>query len=258
MPRSRHGGRHELGQNFLIHQPTVKRLIGLIASTSGSILEIGAGDGALTHRLARLGRPVQALEIDEHRAAQLARDLPEVTVRRADALRHRLRADVIVGNLPFHLTTPLLRRILTQTRWNHAVLITQWEVARKRAGVGGGTMLTAQTGPWYRYELAGRVPATGFRPQPSVDGGILQIDRRAEPLVPAAERTSYQQFVRRVFQGRGGTLPRILKRLDGRPWREVNRALDQADVAPRSLPRDLGPEQWAALWARLGRDKMRA
>lgn len=46
-PRSHAGGRHELGQNFLIHRPTLQRLTTLTAATEGPILEIGAGDGAL-------------------------------------------------------------------------------------------------------------------------------------------------------------------------------------------------------------------
>lgn len=70
MPRSRHGGHHELGQNFLIHRPTVNRITGLVAVTSGPIPEIGAGDSALTHGLAEFGRSLTAIDIDEHRAGR--------------------------------------------------------------------------------------------------------------------------------------------------------------------------------------------
>lgn len=103
--RSLHGGRHELGQSFLVHTPTLRGIRGLVAETHGPILELGPGDGALTAQ--------------------------------------------------------------------------QWEVARKRAGVGGVTMMTAQTAPWYEFTLHGRVPAHRFRPMPSVDGGILSPARWA-------------------------------------------------------------------------------
>ena len=65
MPRSSHGGRHELGQNFLTHPPTISKIRALGTATKGPILELGAGAGALTRPLAQLGRPVTAIDIDE-------------------------------------------------------------------------------------------------------------------------------------------------------------------------------------------------
>ena len=186
--RSIHGGRHELGQNFLIHRPTIRRIVDLVAATGGPILEIGAGDGALTAPLAALGRELTAIEIDEHRVRTLRQRLPKVRVEHADALRHPLDHPVLVGNVPYHLTTPILRRLLARSGWRHAILLTQWEVARKRAGVGGATMMTAQSAPWFEFALHGRVPAQHFRPLPSVDGGILSITRRASPLVDARDQ----------------------------------------------------------------------
>ncbi|GEC75981.1 hypothetical protein GCM10010213_19150 [Microbacterium maritypicum] len=113
MPRSIHGGRHELGQNFLTHRPTLARLSTLVGCTSGSILELGRGDGALTRALAQLGRPLTAIDVDEHRVHRLRRALPGVRVEVADATRHPFDAEVVVGNIPFHLTTPILRRLLS-------------------------------------------------------------------------------------------------------------------------------------------------
>lgn len=253
MPRSRHGGRHELGQNFLTHRPTLDTISALVAATDGPILELGAGDGALTRILASSGRRLTAIEIDEHRARRLARSLPQahVTVVTADALRHRLDAPVIVGNIPFHLTTPILRRLLAEPHWRYGVLVTQWEVARKRAGVGGRTMMTAQTAPWFDFALHGRVPSWGFEPRPSVDGGILAITRRDSPLLPEAERRGYESFVRTMFTGRGHGVAGILRRSCGASAATAREAGRRAGVAPDALPRDLTPRQWAALWLEL-------
>ncbi|MGX9346712.1 23S ribosomal RNA methyltransferase Erm [Microbacterium sp. KNMS] len=252
-PRSIHGGRHELGQNFLIHQPTIDRLVALVADTTGSVLEIGAGDGALTRRLATLPRDFTALEIDETRVRGLRRRLPGVRIVRADALGHPLDADVVVGNLPFHLTTPLLRHLLAARRWTDAVLLTQWEVARKRAGVGGATLMTAQAAPWFAFALHGRVPARGFRPVPGVDGGILTISRRPTPLVPTRERRGYERFVRSAFTGQGRGMAEILRRATGADGRSVRRALAACGIDAARLPRDLQPEDWAALWREVSR-----
>ncbi len=250
MPRSLHGGRHELGQNFLIHTPTIDTITALAAATSGPLLELGAGDGALTRPLAASGRRVTAIDVDEHRVRRLCRALPHVEVVHADALHYPVRVETVVGNIPFHLTTPILRRLLGERRWRTAILVTQWEVARKRAGVGGGTMMTAQHAPWFSFALHGRVPRRGFAPSPSVDGGILSVERRASPLLPLSERQRYDVFVRAVFSGRGGRLERVVQGAA-----RVGRAA-AADAVSRvgagsALPRDLSPEQWAALWRAL-------
>jgi 23S rRNA (adenine-N6)-dimethyltransferase len=248
MPRSTHGGRHELGQNFLTHRPTVDRIVSLVRRTSGPILEIGAGDGAITRPLAELGRPVTAIEIDEHQVRRLRAAVPRVRVENADATRYPLDFRVVVGNIPFHLTTPVLRRLLQSSGWQHAVLLTQWEVARKRAGVGGRTMMTAQTAPWFEFALEGRVPAYCFRPRPSVDGGLLSITRRETPLVPASDRRAYEAFVRAVFTGSGRGLARIVQRAASVDAPTARGVITAARVAADSLPRDLDPSQWAALW----------
>ena len=246
--RSVHGGRHELGQNYLIHQPTIDRITALVAATDGAILEIGAGGGALTTALAGLGRDLTAIDIDERRVAALQRRYPAVRVELADALRHPLDAPVIAGNVPFHLTTPILRRLLQRPAWSDAVLLTQWEVARKRAGVGGGTLLTAQAAPWFAFALHGRVPARAFRPMPSVDGGILSITRRGSPLVPLAERRAYERFVGDVFTARGRGMAAILSTVGRMPRPAARRVLQRARVPADALPRDLTAVQWAELW----------
>jgi len=249
-PRSIHGGRHELGQNHLIHRPTIQRIVELIAATDGPILEIGAGDGALTTPLSALRRPLRAIDIDERRVARLRRRLPHVDIQQMDALHEPFDRAVIVGNLPFHITTPLLRRLLESPDWQDAIVLTQWEVARKRAGVGGATMMTAQAAPWFTFELHGRVPAHAFAPRPSVDGGILAISRRGSPLVPISERAPYERFVREVFTGPGRGIAHILSaRWHGAA---IGRLLARSDLQPNALPRDLGPHQWAALWHALG------
>ncbi|WP_149084450.1 MULTISPECIES: 23S ribosomal RNA methyltransferase Erm [Microbacterium] len=253
MPRSIHGGRHELGQNFLTHRPTLTRITTLVARTSGPILELGCGDGALTRSLARLNRPLTAIDIDEHRVQRLRRTLPDVQVEVADALRHPLDAEVVVGNIPFHVTTPLLRRLLSNARWREAVLLTQWEVARKRAGVGGGTMMTAQSAPWFTFSLESRVPAWGFSPQPNVDGGLLSVTRRGSPLVPLSERKPYEAFVRAVFTGRGSSLAAVVASAARIPTARARRAVADVGADGQRLPRDLRPEHWAALWHHVSR-----
>lgn len=244
-------GRHELGQNFLIDQTVIDTVIGLVARTKGPIIEIGSGDGALTLPLQRLRRPLTGVEIDSRRAHRLAeRTEPTTTIVNADFLRYRTpkQQHVLVGNLPFHLTTALLRRLLHTREWTDAVLLIQWEVARRRAGVGGATMMTAQWWPWFEFGLVRRVPACAFRPRPTVDGGVLTIARRPGPMLESSEQQRFQALVHRIFTGRGRGLRQIIGTArPGLPKQQLHRWLHEQRIAPTTLPKDLTADQWVSL-----------
>lgn len=252
MQQYRVGGRHELGQNFLSDRGLIAAVQRLVADgTTGPIVEIGAGDGALTGPLVRLGRPVTALEIDPRRVRRLRERFGDrVEVVQADVLRHRFPAapHTVVGNIPFHLTTAIIRKLMSAPGWQDGVLIVQWEVARRRAGVGGASLLTASWWPWYEFGLERRIPASAFRPAPSVDGGLLTMRRRVVPLVPTAERGAYQDFVRRVFQASGRGLGEMLVRAGSMSANQAREWMRRERIHPRALPKDLTAPDWAELW----------
>lgn len=249
-------GRHEHGQNFLTDPSTIATLTQLVAATEGPIVEIGPGEGALTAPLAELGRPVTAVEIDFRLARSLTdRRLPNVEVIADDFLAYRLPASarVIVGNLPFHLTTAMLRRILRAPAWTDAILLMQWEVARRRAGVGGVTMMTAQWAPWFEFTLHGRVPARAFTPRPQVDGGILSIHRREDPLLPWGERRQFHALVHRIYTGRGRGLSQIVARNTSLGTTRAAQAwLTSHGAKPAGLPKDLSAQAWVDLFKTTG------
>lgn len=249
-------GRHELAQNFLADRIVVNRVVELVATRPGLIVEWGTGDGAITLALSVLKRPLEGIDIDTRRAQKLSRRVgPHVCISQGDILRHAPPTGaVIVSNVPFHLTTPILRHLLASSGWSGAVLITQWEVARKRAGVGGGTQLTAQWWPWYSFTLDRRISSHAFRPRPSVDAGLLLIDRRPDPLLPSSQQAGYSNWVAQVFASRGRGVAAMLAR------NGVPRALAE-DLARRragrkgpaaAVPRDLRAEDWAAAYAARG------
>ncbi|MFF4756216.1 23S ribosomal RNA methyltransferase Erm [Streptomyces sp. NPDC002514] len=252
MPTYRHG-RHEFGQNFLTDNSVIDAIVGLVSRTDGPIVEIGPGSGALTLPLQTLGRPITAVELDRGQARSLGGrvDPHTTTVVHEDFLRYRLPRfpHTVVGNLPFHLTTAMLRRLMHAERWSTAVLVTQWEVARRRAGVGGATMMTAQWWPWYEFTLERRVPCAAFTPRPGVDAGLMVVRRLSEPLLAPAARHAYQGFVHAVFTGRGHGLRQILPRL-APPHRAdaVRRWLAAQRFGSTPLPRDLSARQWAELF----------
>jgi 23S rRNA (adenine-N6)-dimethyltransferase len=211
--------RRSLGQNFRV----VARLLAPFTSRSAPIVELGAGSGAVTHGLLARGHRVTAVELDPSWVRVLRRRVGDL-------------ADVIEGDMlrvafpaaPYDVVSTAvrdlgrgMRGLLAEPGWSVASLLLQWEVARKRAS---GTLLTARWWPWFELELCARVPARAFRPVPSVDGGILVLRRRPEPLV--VQRDGYQRFVDEVFTGRERGLGAIVRpsELDARGWATLYRA----------------------------------
>ena len=136
--------------------------------------------------------------------------------------------------------------------------MTQWEVARRRAAVGGATMMTAQWWPWFEFELHDRVPASSFVPRPGVDAGVIKITRRRTPLLDVTARRPYKAFVHDAFTGCGRGIEGILVNLAGRERRMVVRAaLVRRGITRHALPKDLSDEDWAALFSELGRPAAR-
>lgn len=245
------GGRHENGQNFLADQRVVRDIVAAVRRPAQRrIIELGAGDGALTTPLAALGVPLTAVELDPRLVRRLRDRLGDrVRVEGADMLHIPLPHGCdVVSNVPYHLTTPLLRRLLASPSWHTATLLVQWEVARKRAAVGGTTLLTAQWWPWYEFRLLRRVGARSFRPVPSVDSGLLRITRRAEPLLAWRDRGSYRRLVSEVFTSPGSDVRAMARRAAGSPARPWTRA---HGIAPGTLPKHVGAEAWADLFRRV-------
>ncbi len=112
-------------------------------------------------------------------------------------------------------------------------------------------MMTAQWSPWFDFRLIERVPAHAFSPKPSVDGGILTVDRLPTGLVPHRDRSSYQQFVHAAFTGRGRGMKGILTHMKLTDRRRLQSTMDRHHIRGDALPRELTSEQWAGLYTAL-------
>jgi 23S rRNA (adenine-N6)-dimethyltransferase len=176
------------------------------------VLDLGAGSGLITAALAATGASVLAVELADDLAAGLGRRFagtPNVTVLGADLGDVPLPVTPfrVVANPPFGRTAAMLRRLLDNPGGGleRADLIVQWQVARHRAKVDGGEpadLLGATWGPWWRFARGRRLPATCFRPRPSVDAAVLVVTRRAEPLLPVERFGEYAGFVHEEFARR--------------------------------------------------------
>ena len=218
----------------------------------GLCLEVGAGEGILTARLASMSGQVIAYEVDENLAGRLTARIgarANVRVVLGDFLTARPPAQPfqVVGNAPFSLTSPIIDWCLRASRMTAATLITQLEYARKRTGgYGRWSQLTVSTWPQVRWELLGTIPRTEFRPVPRVDAGILRLERRAEPLISPARQASYRRLVQAGFSGVGGSVQASLRRTY--PPDKVAAACASAGLDRRAIVAYVSPDQWVQIF----------
>ena len=245
--------RRELSQNYLRDPDAARLFLRTIRPDPDALfLEVGAGEGILTARLAAMCAEVIAYEIDENLAVRLrARvgDLPNVRVVIGDFLAARppARRFQVVGNAPFSLTSPIVDWCLRSSRMTAATLITQLEYARKRTGgYGRWSMLTVSTWPQVHWELLGTIARTKFRPAPRVDAGILHLVRRAEPLISPARQAAYRRLVQAGFSGVGGSVQASLRR--SYPPDKVSAACASAGVDRRTVVAYVSPDQWIQIF----------
>ena len=206
------------------------------------MIEVGAGHGVLTAKLARRAGYVVAIEIDPALARRLCERFEgraPVAIVEGDALRQGLpRLPFrVVSNVPFAATTRVLRLLLDDPRscLEQAALLLQWEVARKRAQERPSTLLGLSWAPWWDFTLVRRVPSTAFSPPPSVDRGIIVVSRRTPALLPTNEAAPFRRLLKAGFSSG----PRCL--ITARQARRLG-------LSPRPAPTELGIEEWLSVY----------
>jgi 23S rRNA (adenine-N6)-dimethyltransferase len=247
--------RRELSQNFLRPAGADQFLRAVTVDPAGLCLEVGAGEGILTQRLAARCRELIAYEVDPSLAGQLEGRLgkhPNTSIVIGDFLAARPPREPfqVVGNAPFSLTSPIVDWCLGARALTGATLITQLEYARKRTGAyGRWSLLTVSTWPRAQWELRGTIARTQFRPVPRVDAGILHIAARASPLIPPARQAAYQRIVQTGFGGVGGSLRASLRRQY--PAQRLAAAFQAAGIERGAIVAYVSPGQWVELFRHL-------
>src|SRR5699024_4240257 len=139
--------------------------------------------------LQKLGRSLTAVEIDSRLADRLAsasqfREQKHVTVVNADFLHWPLPTTpyVVVGNVPFHLTTAILRRLLHDGAWTQVVLLVWSEVARRCVEIGRSSMRSAQCWAGVDFSLLAGAARSPFQSAWSVAGVSLQTCLLSVPV----------------------------------------------------------------------------
>ncbi len=200
-----------LGQHFLKDQNILRKIATVTDAKKGEmVLEIGPGEGALTGHLRELYENVKAVEVDGRAIEQLQTEYPEVNIIHADILKVSWDElglisgkSVVVGNIPYYITSPILFKIMDAGQLiRRAVLLMQDEVARRITASPGTKdygILSVQAQvlgtPEYLFPVSRHV----FFPKPKVESAVISwepdsaIDAEDIPLFKRVVRTAFNQ-----------------------------------------------------------------
>ena len=254
--------RKHLSQAFL-DDPHVAAAIVRAAhldATRDEVLEVGPGLGVLTERLVKAARRVVAVEIDAQLADWLRAELrsPNLTVETADILTvdlARLFEDpyVVVANLPYHVTSPALRRLLESGPPFAArlVIMVQREVAdRITAPAGQLSALAVTIQAQAQVRVVRHVPASAFYPRPKVDSAVLALQpyhARERPVGHAAF-PAFVEFVHAGFKQPRKQIANSLAEGLGVEKSQAVERLTRAEIEPTRRPQTLSVADWVRLF----------
>ncbi len=264
LTRASPGARKSLGQHFLTDRRILRRIVSAAKLTStDTVVEVGAGLGALTSELAKRAGKVIAIEVDEVLCDQLRRRFEQISnvtivcrdvlsIEPADLLRE---ADantpyVVAGNLPYNIGVATLRLFLeAEEKPDRLVIMLQREVVESIVAAPGHLSLLALSVAVYAEpHLLFTVPPSAFRPPPKVESAVLRLDVREKPAVAVGDIADFIGFLRAGFSAPRKQLRNALAHSLGLDASLVEEALRQAGVDPRLRAQTLTLAQWESLY----------
>ncbi|AKT39821.1 16S rRNA (adenine(1518)-N(6)/adenine(1519)-N(6))-dimethyltransferase RsmA [Chondromyces crocatus] len=256
------------GQNFLVDDETSRRIAEAATTPAGgTVLEIGAGLGALTRPLLDRAGRVLAVERDRDLVPILHEELAAVidegrlTIFEADAAQldwiatlssvEPLRPWSIAGNLPYQITGRLLERATeVADQIDRAVFMVQLEVAERLLASPGSHAygaLTVFVRAAFEVKRLLTARSGAFYPRPEVDSAVVVLT----PIRPrrAEETEAFRLAVRAAFGARRKTLRNAWRGLYGWTLEELERNAQDAKISLDARGETLDVEAFARIAA---------
>ena len=236
------------GQNFLRNRGAVDQIVAAIEAQPGeTILEIGPGEGVLTEKLAELGNPVVAIEIDPELAARLRARFSGIEVRNEDALEAALpdRPYRAVGNLPYNVGTPILRRVIADPHCRRAVFMLQKEVAQRLTAKPRDEQygyLTLLVSMFAAARVLMKLGPKSFFPSPKVDSAVVILDPVDGGY--SSDRDTLIELISASFRMRR---KKLINNLTNWPREDLLRAMHEAQIDEGARAEEMSLQQFDAL-----------
>ncbi|MEK6371715.1 MAG: 16S rRNA (adenine(1518)-N(6)/adenine(1519)-N(6))-dimethyltransferase RsmA [Acidobacteriota bacterium] len=239
------------GQNFLRNRGAVARIVEAVEPQPEEVIvEIGPGEGVLTEKLAELPNELTAIEIDPELAEKLrARFGDRVDVVNDDATEAPLPARPYraVGNLPYNVGTPILRRVIAGANWRRAVFMLQKEVADRLVAKPRDEAygyLTLYTQLFARARILMTLEPGSFYPRPKVRSAVVVLDPDRKPFASEA----LIELISAAFRMRR---KKLVNNLTSVPREELLRAMERAGIDANARAEELSLDEFAKLRAEL-------
>lgn len=211
---------HSLGQNFILDDELVKRIVQAAQIKSGEeVLEIGPGAGVMTCHLADLGAHVTAVELDRALEPVLCDVLgtrENVRLVFGDALKLDLgelmnhRPYRVIANLPYYITSDLIQRLVTHAHKPTKLTIMVQKEAAERIMAKPNSKEWCALAATVQYFSAPRVlmdlPPEAFTPRPHVNSALIELAVYEQKPVQAQDETTLMKLISSCFQMRRKTL----------------------------------------------------
>ncbi len=255
MPRAK----KHFGQNWLIDETVVKKMIEAAQIQAGeTVLEVGPGTGVLTQALVDAGARVTAVEADTSLIGPLRDKFGDaIELIEGDVLSssYNLPSTTykLIANIPYNITSDLLRRFLTQEpRPTRLVIMVQKEVADRIVAIPPDmSLLSVVCQVYAQCRRVANVPAGAFRPIPKVDSAIVRLDVSLKPTTYPLQPESVIALAKLGFSSRRKQLHGNLKSLLGIDSQQVKKALEGLELATTVRAEELSVENWIELASKL-------
>jgi 16S rRNA (adenine1518-N6/adenine1519-N6)-dimethyltransferase len=251
------------GQHFLSDPRILEGIVNALAPTAAdTVVEIGPGRGSLTSILVERSGRLIAVEIDRALTEDLQKKYkgrPNIEIVQGDVLETDLHAlagpdFLLIGNVPYYITTPIVFKALDAPIPRRSVFLVQREVAERMAAredTESYGALSVNVAAVANTELVMSVPAGAFKPPPKVESAVIRLTPRVTPLVGAESLAGFRTFVQAAFGQRRKQMQRALRTVRGVSAAEAAALLEQADIDPASRPEVISPEGFARLYGLL-------
>jgi 16S rRNA (adenine1518-N6/adenine1519-N6)-dimethyltransferase len=247
------------GQHFLTDKSVLAAIVESVSPQSGdTIVEIGPGRGVLTDELARLPNDLVAIEIDHLLSEKLKERYSSnqrVKVIEADVLDVDFSSVskgpfVVVGNVPYYITTPILFHVLHRPLPRHVVLLVQREVAERivaRPGSKQYGALSVNVQVAANAEIIRHVPPGAFSPPPKVDSAVIRILPRNDSMIRDDEAERFRSFVQGLFGMRRKQIGNVLRSVTQLSPPDAVDVLRSLGIDPRARPENLSVPDFVSL-----------